>query len=127
MWCTGCFKHKPEDSFVTTTPKAKCTECRNLYYKEWRVANKEEARCKQLQNKYGVTLEEYNELINSVGYCEICGKDTTLVYDHNHDTGKFRGVLCSLCNSGLGYFKDSKTHLIKAIEYLKERGSYGKN
>jgi hypothetical protein len=53
--------------------------------------------------------------------CEICkgpaiGRDRA--YDHSHDTGKIRGVLCRYCNLGLGYFKDNKNSLNTAIEYL---------
>ena len=42
--------------------------------------------------------------------------------DHNHDTGKFRGMLCNHCNRGLGNFKDSIKNLEQATLYLKNRG-----
>lgn len=53
--------------------------------------------------------------------CAICSKPsrTRLHIDHNHKTGKYRGLLCSPCNIGLGHFKDSPSLLRKAIEYLK--------
>jgi len=44
--------------------------------------------------------------------------------DHNHQTGKFRGILCLNCNSMLGMAKDDANVLLKAIEYVSERGSY---
>lgn len=67
--------------------------------------------------------------------CDICGgndfagsrnnkhlgKVYALVMDHNHQTGKFRGMLCHHCNRGLGNFKDNINTLQAAIEYLKER------
>lgn len=53
------------------------------------------------------------------GICEICGLNTKLVYDHDHKTGKFRGWLCALCNSGIGFLKESKAILESSIKYLE--------
>lgn len=56
------------------------------------------------------------------GRCAICETEITAYktanVDHCHTTGKVRGLLCFLCNSGLGKFKDDKGRLQKAIEYL---------
>jgi hypothetical protein len=51
--------------------------------------------------------------------CWICESKTSLVVDHDHSTGKVRGLLCSLCNTSLGGFKDNIESLKKAIEYLE--------
>jgi hypothetical protein len=52
--------------------------------------------------------------------CDICGRDDEkLVYDHNHDTGKFRGWLCPEHNLGLGKFQDNPEHLRAAAAYLE--------
>jgi len=55
--------------------------------------------------------------------CAICGIDASelpreLSVDHNHETLQIRGLLCTYCNVGLGYFKDDTTLLSMAIEYL---------
>jgi len=55
--------------------------------------------------------------------CAICGIHTSeiergLVVDHNHETHKIRGLLCTRCNVGLGYYGDDTTKLSMAIEYL---------
>jgi hypothetical protein len=54
--------------------------------------------------------------------CEICGHpgtpDCPLVRDHNHVTGKERGILCSKCNFGLGNFDDNYTLLVRGADYL---------
>lgn len=55
--------------------------------------------------------------------CAICGvseldSGRQLSWDHDHNSGFFRGLLCSNCNTGLGMFKDDVHILLKAIEYL---------
>jgi hypothetical protein len=62
------------------------------------------------------------------GLCAICFKGVSgmssskvrLSVDHDHKTGKIRGLLCGACNVGLGHFKDDVSVLKKAIEYLEE-------
>ena len=54
--------------------------------------------------------------------CEICGCKPTakaLCLDHCHATKKFRGVLCSNCNAGIGMFKDNTELMVRAIDYIK--------
>lgn len=62
-------------------------------------------------------------------YCEICGrwiggysKSGCILaqQDHDHKTGKLRGLLCIRCNVGLGFFKDKPMMLLKAAIYLKK-------
>lgn len=50
--------------------------------------------------------------------CAICGRDSDLVGDHDHETGYSRGILCRNCNLGLGNFYDSIPKLRAAIRYL---------
>lgn len=66
-----------------------------------------------------MTLDEYNSLLKEFGHkCYICNGIDRLCIDHDHKTGKVRGILCNDCNLGLGYLRDNKTSMIKAIEYL---------
>lgn len=71
--------------------------------------------------KFGLSLEDYNQMINNQqGKCAICGiSDTQLCVDHDHSTGKVRGLLCHNCNHGIGKFQDDIKLLNKAINYLK--------
>lgn len=80
---------------------------------------------KHLVKSYNISLEELELLKVKQNYsCAICftnEKDCsrqTLFVDHNHDTGKVRGLLCSQCNSALGLFYDNKVILNNAIGYL---------
>ena len=65
--------------------------------------------------------KEFLKLI-SKKECGICKIKLTLKeinIDHCHVTNKVRGILCKSCNYGLGFFKDNKSLLVSAIEYLK--------
>lgn len=77
-----------------------------------------------LWQNYKITPEEYDQmLMNQDGLCAICEKamDPKEIHvDHDHNTGRVRGLLCSGCNKGLGFFKESTTSLRNAICYLEE-------
>ena len=67
--------------------------------------------------------EEYKELLDIYKHrCAICKKElgdkNRPCVDHSHETGQVRGILCSQCNSGLGFFNDSTELLSAAGEYL---------
>jgi hypothetical protein len=71
-----------------------------------------------------ITVQEYYALKEKQnGKCAICGLAfgrRRLAIDHDHATGRVRGLLCVLCNSGIGHFRDDKTRLLAAIEYLSK-------
>ena len=59
------------------------------------------------------------------GRCAICGEDSPkmrLAIDHDHKTGRIRGLLCRHCNLGLGAFLDDTEVMGRAIDYLNEAG-----
>lgn len=75
---------------------------------------------------YSFALADYNKMLESQGcVCAICKqlnvtkRSPRLVVDHDHKSGKIRGLLCHRCNCGLGYFKDDLGLLQGAAEYLK--------
>ena len=97
----------------------------------YRAANKDRIKKydKQYQRKrkYGITSDEFVALLEKQkGCCAICckvleeGRDTHV--DHDHKTGKVRGILCRDCNLGIGLLSDSLTLLCRAISYLKQTG-----
>jgi hypothetical protein len=51
--------------------------------------------------------------------CDICNRVVRLCRDHDHVTGRSRGLLCGECNMGLGKFRDTPALLEKAAEYLR--------
>lgn len=77
----------------------------------------------RLKARYGLSLDQYNQLLLSQqGGCAICGQQSTLQrrldVDHNHKTGKVRGLLCNTCNQAMGVAKDSPDLLRKMAAYL---------
>ena len=80
-------------------------------------------RAQHLRKKYNLSPDEYQAMLsNQNGKCIICGRNHSekpLAVDHDHVSGKVRGLLCRSCNAGLGIFKDSIPILLKAIEYLR--------
>jgi hypothetical protein len=57
------------------------------------------------------------------GLCAICeGPLERPHVDHDHTTGKVRGILCFNCNAGLGKFQDNVAVMAAAVEYLRKRG-----
>ena len=86
---------------------------------------KEYERTAKLMAKYGLTHEDYLRLLKEQdGKCAICRTDNPrqrsehFHIDHNHETGEIRGLLCSPCNQGLGYFQENVEVMAKAIAYL---------
>lgn len=94
------------------------------WYKKNRERNIDSVRRYQLRRKYGFAQELYEVyFFMQCGECAICGrKDRRLVIDHNHKTGKIRGLLCTRCNLSIGSFEDSQELLLKAVMYLKKHG-----
>ena len=92
----------------------------------WNRLNKNHIRSQRLLEKYGITLEDYELMLENQNHtCKICGTDEprgvgTWKVDHCHTTGKVRGLLCNNCNLGLGNFKDNTVVLASAIKYLNE-------
>jgi hypothetical protein len=94
-----------------------CGECSKIYAKEYRENNLP----KVYARKYNIT-EELAEILINHKECEICGETGgRLVIDHCHKSGSVRGRLCSVCNTGLGMFRDDPKLLSVALGYLGEQ------
>lgn len=91
--------------------------------KEWRKRNPNKARDIQLK-KYGITWEDYYLIFTEQeGLCAICGyfsDKKTLHVDHDHSTGKVRGLLCRKCNVALGMLQDDPNILKRAAAYVED-------
>ncbi len=94
-----------------------CDNCMNRSFKN------------RIKTRYNLTVEEYDAMVEAQGgVCAICGGVEThpsrkrLSIDHDHKTGKVRGILCYSCNTGLGKFRDSARRLEAAAEYVRNGG-----
>jgi hypothetical protein len=134
--CTKCKKLTDMNLFVTNKQgkyqkQSWCNLCRSIYYRQNKPRLQHLVREGMLKRVYGIDKQGYENLLNlQNGKCAICGllekehRNKVLNVDHNHVTKKVRGLLCNNCNRGIGHLKDSISNLQKALEYLKERGSY---
>ncbi|MCE5263250.1 MAG: endonuclease VII domain-containing protein [Deltaproteobacteria bacterium] len=144
--CRKCFISKPISEFKLREgrwPASWCRRCHSLDRME-RIRNEKKrdpegfrARekiyringlSKKLQRLYGITLEQYRQILKLQGnICAICGtgnpgKMGRFYVDHCHVTKRVRGLLCNLCNVGIGSMGDDPTRLRRAAEYLEKSG-----
>jgi hypothetical protein len=128
--CTACDEFKSADefgisrdgrSFKGIAMNSKCKRCKEI--------QKSKAFMKR---RYGISYEEYLQMLEAQEHkCAICASSDhknkrtgnllqTFFIDHDHTTGKVRGLLCSPCNHALGQFRDKKSVMLKAIAYLAD-------
>lgn len=85
---------------------------------------KEVYRKSLLKRQFGLSLEKYTEMFNSQsGLCAICNKSQSykmLAVDHNHKTGRVRGLLCSICNTVLGLLYEDMTTMKSMMDYIQK-------
>jgi hypothetical protein len=82
-------------------------------------AKKLSNRRSHLKRKYGLTLEAFDDLLVAQGGgCAICGNPNADNVDHDHVTGKVRGILCFNCNIAIGQVEDDEDRLAAAMAYV---------
>lgn len=142
--CTKCNVNKPLENYYNS-PTGKfgknswCKECEKIKRRNYVAKNPDLIRDRQLLGKrrslYGLTQEQFEDIYkNQKGLCYICEEVLDLdrkgcdkrkcVVDHDHNTGEIRGLLCRLCNQGLGLFKDNNKILERAIMYLRKKNTW---
>lgn len=129
--CTKCGEVKPVGGFDKDSSKADGLQCHcrtcNAERRR-RRAESGEARSNHLMYQYGLSTNGFNAILVSQGRCcRICGRheddiNGPLHVDHDHNTGKIRGLLCGTCNRGIGIFGDSPEGILRAYEYLLHNG-----
>lgn len=137
--CTKCDERKPYDMFSKTSRAtdgrlSRCKACCTASLREYRSAHPEKyyttSRIDHLKRQYDMSMKDYDVMLSKQGgVCAICGKKEednatgsshkVLYIDHDHKTGKVRGLLCNHCNRGLGFLQDDSSILRSAIEYIE--------
>ena len=137
--CAKCEQFKDLLDFSPTRGKAFgvnswCKACiaqlKNEHY------TLEKARAEHLWRVYGLTTEEYEQmLLDQNGLCACCGQPEKrragrkkrseniplLHVDHCHTTGRIRGLLCSACNTALGLLEEDPQRIMALLHYVEER------
>jgi len=159
-WCRDCFRehcgHQKKKEYLITDIGRECSECGQ--FKLWsefhgrkdlstgrashckacrrkrtrRDMENGSIRSRELKKKYGISLEDYQQMAEQQGdCCAICGttekgmargRKRYWSVDHNHETGAVRGLLCQKCNTLIGLADDNVEILRKAILYLEKYG-----
>jgi hypothetical protein len=95
----------------------------------WAKRNPDRVRAAHIRRTYGLTDGQFNALLTGQGSgCAICAvpfswhsRNTVPCVDHNHVTGKVRGLLCVRCNVMLGNSQENPTILLSAIRYITQQ------
>lgn len=135
--CSKCLKSKPTSEFYKRSGRqvnnlaSYCKPCHKKKAAEARarflVRNPDYARKYHLERNYGISLEQYQEMVDSQGgLCAICSQESELFVDHDHSCcigsktcgSCIRGLICDKCNRGVGLLQDSPEILESALKYL---------
>ena len=105
--------------------KNHCKDCEKKRVSESYWEDPSKSRNNDLKRLYGITLNEYNQMLVDQNHkCITCGttdpggKHGKFMVDHCHSTGEVRGLLCKSCNIALGEVKDNRQTLLNMVEYL---------
>jgi hypothetical protein len=114
--CIDCKQFKSLDQYYNNK-SGKTSVCKECSHKRASKYHKSTYR----YAKYGISKECYDEMFkDQYEKCPICEikLQEEIHIDHDHETGKVRGILCGKCNKGLGQFNDNIKSLTNAIKYL---------
>lgn len=114
--CKRCGVEQPREKFGHNGRSVVCSDCPPWTSRDYMLDRK-------YRLSMGLSLREVEELVAAQGgVCEMCKKMIKGLrhVDHDHSTGKYRGVLCARCNTALPYIED-ETFGIMAREYLNSR------
>jgi hypothetical protein len=137
MRCVDCGQPALNKRGNRTGSPSRCRDCYKAHLrkkeKEYRKKYPERfasIRRRTLLRTYDLTEFEYQELLKVQNYrCAICstnspgGRTKRFVIDHDHLTGRVRGLLCDCCNRGIGFFEDNPELLQLAGKYLTQGSS----
>ena len=140
---SATLEHFPPRKIRKDGLDSQCRKCKREYDKKYRQTEKGREvqkrssrkygrsekyklsfRKKGLKKRYDLTLEDYDRMFEGQnGVCAVCNSINfdghRLYVDHNHKTGKVRGLVCRDCNFFLGHLEKNYSLLFRALKYLK--------
>lgn len=135
--CSKCEKERDLSFFFVNKSRSdgvdsQCKMCADEYNRTWKEANTEKraiyAFRTRLKKNFGITEKQYEQLLDKQNNCcALCQKPATnfdrrLAVDHDHETGRIRGLLCYYCNHKLiGRHKDG--NLLRRMADYVEQGT----
>lgn len=143
--CSICKVEKPIEEFRFDLRNGKrlreycCKDCSRANHRKYaqgyrkrhpevKLKSVKARRAFILRTVYGINENDYERMFEiQRGRCKVChstsrsryGKVERLHIDHDHKTGKVRGLLCHMCNGALGLLRDDATILKRIIQYLE--------
>lgn len=113
--CCSCKQELPVSEFNRSS--------RTIYQGYCRPCARRRQRDRDMQKKYGITMDDYQEMLaDQEGKCACCGGEPgkrALAVDHDHKTGQVRDLLCDPCNVMLGMANDDQERLKAGMRYLR--------
>lgn len=139
--CCKCKRNLPPEAFHKNSHSScgytgRCGDCRRETWRLWNERNPESRAAawkrwvtnnprtrknSSLKWAHGITIDEYDAMfLAQGGVCAICKQARKLCVDHDHKSGRIRGLLCDPCNITLGKMEDDASRLEKAACYIRE-------
>lgn len=127
--CKECRAEKQRSYWAGLPDEIKKTrQAKSESQKKYAQKNSEKiklmSRKSELKRKFNITIEDYNDMLKTQNnVCAIClnkcNTGNNLAVDHDHVSGKVRGLLCKNCNTAIGLLKENSDTLKQAINYLE--------
>lgn len=143
MECSDCGETKPLEQMRKRLRSGgqfragpNCNDCNAAAARRWFRDNRQRATTQKFRNNlhrnYGMTIDDYETMLVAQDYvCAICdgengihsthGTQFRLSVDHDHKTGRVRGLLCNNCNRALGLLADNHELVRKALAYIERQ------
>ena len=131
-YCGMCRLEKPESEFHKHRSKpsglqARCKTCAKQYVDNNKESISSYKKHNYIKKFHGISLEERQDIGDRQDWkCAACGDEMWAKnggvkgeLDHDHITGKIRGLLCFHCNTALGLLKDDPSRILALLDYLK--------
>ena len=119
------FKSLDNDPDKKEAYRLRRIEANRRHLKKLKATNPQKLKQRNRRSRlrlFGLTPEAFDAMLEKQGgVCAICGKKRgQMSVDHNHETGRVRGILCQPCNSGIGMLGDNIVGLEHALRYMRE-------